>query len=226
LALDQITSKATHLSQYKDDADKCRDSPSQHLQPELASLAVKTHFLLLKVNFELFLNRIIYWACDRHFGHLVQSKGFASLLDAFKKTLDIEDFVNQIAHNTGKEYVLETMVPAQGLDRFTDILKKGFNISMPGVVGESYHSQIYCAFEVRHLIEHRNGKVDGRFKRNVARCWRKSSWHDVSLEKGSRLDIRQGDFDSTFEAMLHGVHAIGESVERYEPKKIDGAGLD
>src|SRR5208282_3593560 len=196
----------------KEDVDKCRDSPSQHLKPELASLAVKTHFLLLKVNFEFFLNRVIYWACDLHFAHLVNEKGFRKLLTDFKKTLAIQDFVTEIAQNSGKEYVLDKVVPPQGLNRFELILESGFGISMADVVGENDHGQICFAFEVRHLIEHRNGKVDAQFKEKVGRYWTKSSWRDASLNKGDEIEIRQVDFDATFAAMLHGVHTIAESV--------------
>ena len=126
--------------------------------------------------------------------------------------MKIADFVDVIAKGNVKEYVLNLLVPLQGLDRFQVILAKGMSISMSDVIGEKSWPQIYCSFELRHLIEHRNGKVDAIFKKRVMPHWRRSSWRDVPLDTGKSVEIRQGDFDNTFEAMVHAVDAIAQTL--------------
>jgi hypothetical protein len=219
LAVDHIRSASTNLEDYRDEAEQCGLSPTNVFVTDMASIAIKTHFLLLKVNFEYYLNRIILCACDRHFGRLVHNAGFIGLVKEVRKDLDIGDLISAIAREEVKDYVLTKVVPPQGLDRFEAILNNGMNISLPDVIGKHYWGQIFCAFELRHLIEHRNGKVDPRFLKRVAGHWRTSSWADTDLAEGKTVEIRQRDFDRTFDAMLISVNAIAAALDGFKPNR-------
>jgi hypothetical protein len=183
----------------------------------MVSIAIKTHFLLLKVNVEYFLSRIIHSACEEHFNQLVQNQGFVALFKDIRKDIEIPEFMAVIAKGNVKEYVLSKLVPPQGLDRFEVILKEGMGISLSGILGEKTWPQIYCAFELRHLIEHRNGKVDARFRKRVIPHWRNSSWRDIPLNIGSAIEIRQDDFERTFESMLKAADAIAGAIRSFTP---------
>jgi hypothetical protein len=217
LAVDHIKSTKTNLREYREEAEKCGLTPTNILASDMISIAIKTHFLLLKVNFEFFLNHIIYSACDQLFDHLVKRKGFVSLFKDIRKDIEMADLLAVIATGNVKEYVLSKVVPQQGLDRFEAIVKDGLSLSLSDILGEKAWHQIYCAFELRHLIEHQNGRIDSRFKRKVNPHWRKSSWQDVPLDVGAAIKIREVDFEQTFEAMLSGVDAIGGAITACRP---------
>ena len=63
---------------------------------------------------------------------------------------------------------------------------------------------------MRHLIEHRKGKVDQRFIAEVASkpLWRNSSWSDIPLALGATVEVRVCDFDATCTAMLRAAQII------------------
>jgi hypothetical protein len=75
------------------------------------------------------------------------------------------------------------------------------------------------AFEVRHLVEHTNGKVDGQFVNAAASSplWQNSTWHDVRLAEGGSVPIRERDFEDTCDAMLASARWIADEVKTFSP---------
>jgi hypothetical protein len=103
----------------------------------------------------------------------------------------------------------------------TDI-KKTTGIDVTKVLNDKsprYWSQILVAFEVRHLVEHTNGKADSAFieKVDTGGSWGQSSWVDLPLQRGSKIPIRNSDFELTCQAMIEAVRLIGDALLRFAP---------
>jgi hypothetical protein len=61
-----------------------------------------------------------------------------------------------------------------------------------------YWPQIYTAFEARHLVEHRDGRVDARFRDAVAQVWSNSSWgRRFRLEDLEKVVVEEEDVIAT-----------------------------
>jgi hypothetical protein len=85
--------------------------------------------------------------------------------------------------------------------------------SLAKAVGKSDRrlwAQTHSAFEVRHLIEHTKGKVDRKFIEKVVLDdrWKTSSWADLPVAKDKRIEIREKDFNATYEAMAAAAEII------------------
>ncbi len=92
-----------------------------------------------------------------------------------------------------REFIIDKVVWNHGLAHFEKVLKSATQIQLHDVLNAKdfrYWSQICTAFAARHLVEHRDGKVDGRFREAVAGFWPNSSWGRrfslEGLEEGGR----------------------------------------
>jgi hypothetical protein len=78
-----------------------------------------------------------------------------------------------------REFVIDRLVPRYGLPRFVTALEKSTGVRLPDVPSRKdshLYPQIAVAFEIRHLAEHRDGKIDGQFQAHLRGLWVNSSW--------------------------------------------------
>jgi len=179
----------------------------------------KLHLLALKINFELFLNRLLSTVWTYHFtelaptisGHVDLSELAASIVGIGESNADL------------REFIVDKVVWNHGLVHFEDVLKRTTQIQLYEVLNAKdfhYWPQIYTAFEARHLVEHRDGKVDGRFRAAVARFWPTSSWGKrLSLEGLEKVVVEEEDVIATYEAMLNATELLANEVLRWSSRK-------
>ncbi len=179
------------------------------LRQKLVKVVVEGHFLALKVNFEFFLNRMLYCLWSSQFDQLARRLSRGPLA----KAVPLRDFAQALSGEGGKEFVIANVVPAHGLNRMAECFQETAGKSLSQALNAedpSLWPQINSAFEVRHLIEHRKGKVDQRFIDDVAShaLWKNSSWSDLPLAKHASLQVRANDFDATCATMVRAAEII------------------
>ena len=101
-----------------------------------------------------------------------------------------------------REFIIDKIVGSHGLQRFEKALKRATKIGLRDVLNAKDHrywAQIYTAFEARYLVEHRDGKVDAKFREAMAQVWSNSSsgkrlalegLEKVAVEEEDRIDCR------------------------------------
>lgn len=218
LALTQIRSGGTVISDNKKLVDEALGDADSNRLVAIEAVIAKTHFLLLKVEFEFFLKRIIYSLWDQYFEALLQQRKVRGL--SGKHTL--KEFARAVACGQAKEFVLHRLIPHHGLDAFEKVLNDSTAISLPALFkgkDQNCWCQIRSAFEVRHLIEHANGMVDERFRSNVVpeKAWQKSSWGDLTLQVRDKIPIREEDFQATFAAMDRATDVVAGRLATFAP---------
>jgi hypothetical protein len=187
----------------------------------------EAHLLSLKANFELFLNRLLSTVWTFHFSELAPdipddekvalSELAAALVQFPESSADVRDFL------------IDTVVPRHGLGELVTELEKAIAPEKPkrtrltDVLNQkAFHlwPQINAAFEVRHLVEHRDGKVDERFRAKVRGLWANSSWGTrQNLEDLEKVVIEEEDIDKTYTAMLNATDLLTEAVLRWSSLK-------
>jgi hypothetical protein len=218
LALDHIRGRETALSDYEELLACSVDNHALDLDCALTSVVTNTHFLLLKVYYEYYLNRLVYSVWDRYFLELTHQQKSRLLSEEY----ELREFARAVAHNAGREYVLGKVIPRHGLRRLRDALKHSTGIELEKVLNREkpwYWSQIHSAFEVRHLVEHTNGRADDAFITEVypSPLWRNSSWGDLPLSIHAEIAIREVDFEKTFQAMIESVPILCKAVVEWQP---------
>ncbi len=129
----------------------------------------------------------------------------------------------------------ELNVPARGLEALTEHLRTIVGITRPfsawagldrQVEAEGARvqvwSQVAVAYRVRHLVEHRDGRVDRGFRDAVMTHWPSTSWQSwsdaIGLDRrdarghGLRIPIRHVDFVATTEALLEAARGVGAAM--------------
>lgn len=187
------------------------EANASQVRRKLEKIIVQSHFLNLKVNFEFFLNRILHCLWSHQFEQLVRQTRNPLL----KEEVPLRDVALALsaAGGGGKEFIIDTIVPAHGLDRMAECFKATTGITLPAAFNAQSSKlwpQIHSAFEVRHLIEHRNGKIDQRFLDQVAGrpLWKNSSWSNFPVALHQSIEIRESDFEATWNAMIPAVQII------------------
>ena len=164
---------------------------------------------------------MLYCLWFHNFEELVRKKS-----GPLKESSTLREFALSLSRQGGKEFVIDRVVPGHGLERMGKCFKETTGIAVSdrlNAANPKNWPQIHSAFEVRHLIEHRKGKVDQRFLNEVASrgLWQHSSWADFPLGQGSadapgqpsgvdrpalsraaRIEVREQDFSATFDAMV------------------------
>jgi hypothetical protein len=151
-------------------------------ETKLRDVLHEVHLVFLKTNFELFLNRLLSTIWTFHFVELTshisdQSIPLSELAAEFLQTGE--------SRAGAREFIIDKIVPSHGLDNLESLLQKTTKIRLREILNrKDFHfwPQINTAFEVRHLMEHRDGKVDRRFRSKMAQLWVHSSW-------GARLKL-------------------------------------
>jgi hypothetical protein len=184
--------------------------PTQEKIPRMQKVLIKSHFLLLKVQLELFLH-LLGLECWRV--ALVEYRyGGKKLSKSAWKQLEKPNARELLDHNDSVEALCATAVPIHGLKEITDSMK---------VVGtdlqklieqhdEDIWSQVFTAFQVRHLIEHRNGNIDHRFFSSVKQTWQSSSWgrRVKDLYKETKVTLTEDDLRETAKQMNRFVESL------------------
>jgi hypothetical protein len=194
------------------------------VEAAVASTVTRTHFLLLKVEFELFLNRMAHCVWDHHFPAMLrQAKG-----KPLSQTYKLAEFAHAAARGDAKAFVLRKVVPAHGLGGLCGALEDGTGIDVAGLLrgrGEWRHwAQVRSAFEVRHLIEHANGRLDDDFLKKLEDdgplrdAWQGSSWGGLPLRPKAKVPIRDEDFEATLGAMLVAAGRIADALGAFVPR--------
>jgi hypothetical protein len=235
--------EAGGITQYEALIREALEPPERELprlRRKLVTVIVESHFLTLKVNFEYFFNRMLYCLWFHQFDALAQrqEKGW------LKERVPLREVALSLSRRRGKEFIIDQVVPRHGLDRMADCFRETTGMLVTdriNAINPKYWAQIHSAFEVRHLIEHRKGRVDQRFIHDVAShtLWRNSSWADFALSqqhdnamadsstapdesagqtrprlpRTARIEVREKDFEATCEAMVESA-AIITSVTR------------
>ena len=208
LALDRLeqlldAGEAAHYEPLLRESLDAQELEAPRLREMLVKVIIESHFLTLKVNFEYFLNRMLYCLWSSQLDQLAQGK----TRDALKQRVPLHDFAQALSGQGGREFVISAVIPAHGLDRMAQCFEDTTGKSLPQALkaeSPSLWSQIDSAFEVRHLIEHRKGKVDQCFLERVAShaLWKNSSWADFPLSIAAKIEVREKDFDATCAAMM------------------------
>jgi hypothetical protein len=187
----------------------------------------KVHLASLKANFELFLNRLLSIVGRFHFRDAMTTTPrdkrmrFRDLAEAGNSGLDDSDIC---------EFIISKVVPEHGLGEFRKVLKRTTGIDLVAALHQKNTSdwpQIYTAFEVRHLVEHRNGRVDRKFLAEVdQKLWSQSSWGrggsglPMLLEK---VPVEEEDVIKTYEAMLGATRLLTAEVLRWDSESANGS---
>ncbi|HXM94203.1 MAG TPA: hypothetical protein VOA64_08120 [Candidatus Dormibacteraeota bacterium] len=169
------------------------------------------HLVSLKANFELFLDRILVTIWKFHFDQLAAFIPPAVSLRAEKRYP--HDDCNR------RDFIIENeeVVPPHGL-QLLEALTKVTNIHCKEVLSKSYWPQIFTAFQVRHLVEHCDGKVDKTFRMKVDKFWRDSSWgrrQSQSLSELKKVVTEKEDVDETYAAMWESTELLSKEVLKW-----------
>ncbi|MBX2800641.1 MAG: hypothetical protein KTR31_23375 [Myxococcales bacterium] len=194
----------------------------------LERVLARSHLSTQKANFELFLNRI---AAAKWEFHLDQ------VLARWPHPIRVpSDSFLRPAEAGAPFSVAELNVPSMGLSDLVGHLKVicGINglsfsqwagLSVPVEAGQlrvDLWSQVVVSFQVRHLFEHRDGRVSRAFRNHVTPYWSRSSWggsktlEDLAQRDATGRAVKVGtralDFLATTEAMVQGAERIGRAM--------------
>jgi hypothetical protein len=118
-----------------------------------------------------------------------------------------------------RDFIIDKIVPAYGLRQFEKALEKTTRIHLPDVLNRKdihYWPQICTAFEVRHLVEHRDGRVDRQFRTNLVPFWGQSSWgRRSSLERLEKVPVEEEDVKVTYATMFEATGLLSAEVLRW-----------
>jgi hypothetical protein len=104
---------------------------------------------------------------------------------------------------------MASLVPSHGLKEFKHSFEETMGAPLPCELDTPTAgpwSQIETAFEVRHLVEHSNGKINHRFITGVP--WRQSSWSGFDVRDQEQIEVRREDFAATQAAMVKAARII------------------
>lgn len=173
----------------------------------VAEALTRSLFLDLKVNFELFL-----WTMCRVWLRHDLVETMRRLVAMTPQPKALKDLLKQrtIAQAfSSPDSVM--FLPSQGLSILTMLL----NSMTPGASVDDVNgwAQVKVAFEVRHLVEHRNGRVDDSFARSVAPFWELSSWNRQTRPAVNDIvQVQAVDFEQTYAAMDISVQHVATKV--------------
>ncbi len=108
------------------------------------------------------------------------------------------------------------VAPDHGLEKLAGTLKKVSGIELSEKL--PLWSQICVAFEVRHLVEHLDGRVDAKFLRKVQKFWENSIWgkRSPSLDRLKRITVEEGDIESTYRAMREAASLLTDALVQWD----------
>jgi hypothetical protein len=191
--------------------DKETDKPKLE---KLDEVIHELHLMALKANFELYLNRLLTTLWTFHFSQLVPTISGHKKISLVELASEVAEHANEFS---AKEFVIDQIVARHGLLPFTDAIEKATGISLKQVLDKNdfhYWPQIQMAFEVRHLVEHCDGKVDGDFREHVAESWPNTTWgrRGNNLQRMEKIEVENEDIVITYNTMLDAARLMTEAV--------------
>jgi hypothetical protein len=142
-----------------------------------------------------------------------------------KQDVSLRELADAAAHgNTGRDFVIQMVVPEHGLGALVRTLKEATGIELPkDLPGYKFSrwSQIKVAFEVRHLIEHRDGRVDSDFRAHVQKFWSNSSWGRRGRlpDRRERIIVEEEDVKYTFDAMRETARLLTDVLVQWDSRQ-------
>ena len=112
-----------------------------------------------------------------------------------------------------RQFVIDQAVVSQGLTALANQLDEVADISIRDVIVRADYrdwAQISTAFQIRHLLELTKCLAVGLFLGKVRKSWKSTSWADLTSEKGVRIEIREVDFEATYDAMVRAAKLVTE----------------
>jgi hypothetical protein len=195
----------------------------QEVQPDLQDMELRrglheVHLIALKANFELYLNRVLTVVWTAHFPSLAGNA-------PGKRDFSLREFAEAAVHGNGaREFVIQMVVPEYGLTALVGMLKEATGIELPkGLTAYAFSqwSQIKVAFEVRHLIEHRDGRVDSDFQAHVQKFWSNSSWGKRGRlpDMLERITVEEADVGNTYDAMREAARLLTDALVHWDSRQ-------
>ena len=196
----------------------------QEFESKLPSMLHEVHLVSLKANFELFLNRVLWAVWTSYFRELKsiisanEQLSMRGLADSIAATESIID--------DARALIIDRLVPRYGLGSFATALENTTQIRLHQILNrKDYHywPQIFTAFEVRHLIEHRDSQIDKKFRMDLAPYWTNSTWGArESLDRLKRIAVEEADVAQTYEAMCEATGLVAEAVLEWSSRNAGG----
>jgi hypothetical protein len=220
LALDGLRIDAAGLALHINDLVR---ASFEEVQSDLRDMKLRrglheVHLIALKADFELYLNRVLTVVWTAH---------FASLADKApgKRDVSLRQLAEAAVHgNAGRDFVIQMVVPEHGLTALVGTLKEATGIELPRDLPAydfAQWSQIQVAFDVRHLIEHRDGRVDSDFRAHVKKFWSNSSWGKRNRlpDLLDRITVEEADVGYTYDAMRDAARLLTEALVRWDSQQ-------
>ncbi len=169
--------------------------------------------LELKANFELYLAKLLSLAVTSRPDDVLERARAAKLTI----TIPLWSVGNVEACQSALE---RAFVPRHGLGRMATAVQQLTGVDLgralnAGANGRLERHQVWpqirSAFQVRHALEHNNGRIDSVFLDKVKPgLWRNSSWgrRGEPLETGGKPDVCGPDVQDTQAAMLQAVPVL------------------
>jgi hypothetical protein len=134
---------------------------------------------------------------------------FEQMARKSRSKVELRDAAKALSDKDARESVIGSLIPSHGLDNLKTSFKELTGKSLPEELNThtpKLWDQINTAFEVRHLVEHCDGKVDQKFIGKVQ--WKQSSWCDFPVRDQAKIEVRRKDFEKTCEAMVQAAKLI------------------
>jgi hypothetical protein len=193
------------------------DSESDLLNTKLRRELHELHLMSLKSDFELYLNRVLTVLWTAHFAILVPK--------ARSQQVALRDIGEAAVQGISVlEFAIERILPTHGLNALADALTNATDIRLPDAAGAfSQWSQIRVAFEVRHLVEHRDGKVDADFRKHVDQFWANSTWgkRDPAVASVGKIVVEEQDVVDTYGAMCNATQRLTDALVQWDRDNHD-----
>ena len=196
------------------------DMPWPKTLAKMHSALHKQHLVSLKINFELFLDRLLTTVWSFNFAEL------AAKVSRKEEEVPLHELAESIvrageSNVDMRDFVIGRIVPEHGLHKFEEKLKDATKVRLRDILyakNRHYWPQILTAFEIRHLVEHRDGWVNAKFRENVKDVWSNSSWGErLSLDGLHKVPVEEVDVIKTHDAMLNSVDIITEKLLQWRP---------
>jgi hypothetical protein len=93
------------------------------------------------------------------------------------------------------------------------------------------YPQLFVAFQIRHLVEHRNGRIDGTFIKRMSNrdgspssLWKNSTWGRAwPLKVNEKIPVEIEDVQSLATAATQGADAMASAFLQWPQRHLEHA---
>lgn len=193
------------------------------LADKLSPMVNEIHLVALKANFELFLNRMLTALWVGWFKDILASYSGDERLTM--KDLG-EILVNGDRSLTAEDLLVEAVVPRHGLTAFRTAIKAATGLDLRSIIyagNKQRWPQVWVAFSVRHLVEHRDGRVDADFRKTVRDEWPFSSWGSADLASTQKVLVMHDDVMATYRSMMESVDVVTTALTEWSVSRTSAS---